>query len=239
MKKATISPMKLYYEALLRLIYPATCGACTRLLELDEKGLCSKCRLALCSLRFSPADCAIEESIKGIDEGWTLYPYEFPVKEIISGIKFSRKRWLVRTFEDEVADFFTTLSAERIYDFLIPIPLDPRKRLDREFNQSELIAMLIEKKSGIPVKRRILTKQRNTPPQSQLPRHERQTNLNNAFQVRHRDQIRGKRLLLVDDILTTGATSGETARLLKKSGAKRVDVFTLARTKPSRGGSSH
>ncbi len=230
--------MKLYYEAFVRLLYPATCGGCTALLELDEKALCSNCRCSLLALRFPIEESVLKEPLTWIDEGWTLYPYESPVKEILTGIKFSRKRWLVRTFEEEIDSFFGALASETGYDFLIPIPLDHPKHFEREFNQSELIANLIEKTSGVRTNRRVLAKHRSTLPQSQLSREERLTNLKDAFQVYGAEKIRGKNLLLVDDILTTGATSSEAARILKNNGAKRVDIFTLARTQIPSGGNS-
>ncbi len=211
-------------------MYPATCGACTVLLELDEKGLCSNCRSSLQRLRFPVEDSCLPEPLGWVDEGWTLFPYESPVKEILTGIKFARKRWLVRIFREAIDSFFEALAGETAYDVLIPIPLDHRKHFEREFNQSELIAGLIQKKAGIRLNRRVLAKRRHTLPQSQLSREERQINLKNAFRVQKGAQIRGKTVLLVDDVLTTGATSSEAARMLKNHGAKRVDVFALART---------
>jgi len=222
--------MKLYWEALLRLIYPAACGVCTTLLELEEQGICSACRHRLAVLRFSSHDRILRHRLPSVDEGWTLYPYESPVKEILLGIKFSRKRWLVHVFEEEIRTLALAMAGETAYDFVIPIPLDRQKLIEREFNQSDLIADTVARNIKIPLEKTLLRKRWNTSSQSILSRRERQANLKNAFKVVDQKKIQGKSLLLVDDVLTTGATAEEASQMLKRHGAKRVDLFTLART---------
>jgi ComF family protein len=222
--------MKLYQEAFLRLIYPAGCGVCQTLLEVEEQEICQGCRHKLSALRFSWNEAILHPHPPFLDDGWTLYPYESPAKEILMGIKFLRKRWLVRVFEEEMKPLVTAFASENHYDYLVPIPLDLQRLLVREFNQSELIAGLVSKCTGIPVNKTILKKRWKTPAQSQLSREERFVNLNQVFKVRAEEGIRSKALLLVDDIFTTGATAKEAARILKNYGAKRVDFFALART---------
>lgn len=225
--------MNPYAEAFLRLIYPATCGVCERLLELEEEGICGVCKSQLEGLRFSLEEAVLPGRFRALDEGWSLYPYASPAKEILAGIKFLKKRWLVRVFREALASLLAAVTSQASYDMLVPIPMDRAKLYEREFNQSELIAGLAAKQSGISLARKTLRKRRSSFPQSQLSREEREVNLRGAFQVWASERIRGRYVLLVDDIFTTGATAEEAARTLKDAGAKRVDLLTLARTEPS------
>lgn len=222
--------MQPYLEAFLRLIYPASCGVCEALLELEEQGICGTCRGRLRSLRFSPEDAVLEKRFEALDDAWSLYPYESPVKEILVAIKFLRKRWLVRVFAEEMTSLAQVLTADRTYDLLVPIPIDRQKLLVREFNQSQLLTYLVARRTCIPTASNLLRKRRSSLPQNQLSREERRVNLHRGFEVTKKRRVEGKTILLVDDIVTTGATAEEAARTLKASGAKRVDLFALART---------
>ena len=223
-------PLNPYFESFLRLVYPSTCGVCERLLEIDESGLCRACRDRLSALQRAYDKVSIDQKFDYVDDGWALFPYESPVREILTSLKFSRKRWLLKVFRDAVASWAGILAAETHYDALIPIPLDRERLIERQFNQSELIAGLIAKNTGISVEKSILRKRWKTPAQSQLSREARSTNLRYAFKAHADEKIRGKSFLLIDDILTTGSTVEEAAAVLKRHGAKRVDVFALAST---------
>ncbi|MFA6600355.1 MAG: phosphoribosyltransferase family protein [Candidatus Omnitrophota bacterium] len=219
-----------YWEAFVRLAYPSYCGACRAFLALDERDICHACRAKLPGLLFTPEESASSESLESLDEAWTLFPYASPVREIITGIKFEKKRWLVRTFEEAVTERARMLAAENHYDALVPVPVSKRTLVKREFNQAELIAGLVRKATGIPIASRLLAKRSGAAAQSHLTREERQVNLRGIFRKTGGSRIRGLSFLLIDDIMTTGATAAETARILKQHGARRVDLFALART---------
>ncbi len=222
--------MKLYSEALLRLLYPSSCGVCHSFLGLEEQGICHTCRSECDTLRFSFHQTPFNHSLSWVDEAWTLYPYESPIREILTEVKFSKKRWLMNIFEKDIQSFCESLKGETHYDILIPVPLDHQKRMEREFNQAELLAHLMSKSIQIPVQTRWLKKRRTLFAQSELSRRERLIHVRDIFKINFAEGLKGKRVLLVDDILTTGTTAEEAARTLKKHGAKSVDVFALART---------
>jgi ComF family protein len=113
-------------------------------------------------------------------------------------------------------------------NFIVPVPLHPRRRRERGFNQSELLAAAIGGAFRLPV-RKILKRQRSDPPQSTLGIKERQKNIRGAFSVTGLKSLDGTNTLLIDDIFTTGATASECARTLKEHGADAVYVYTLAR----------
>ena len=222
-------------EAFFRLIYPAACAVCEKDLLLSESGICGVCGSRLSNLCFHPDESVIEDhKFEFLDQAWALMPYESPVKEILTAIKFHRKRWLVRLFTKLMVPLASVLASENSYDALVPIPVDPAKLLNREFNQAELFARLIAKITGIPIKSQILQKPQATSIQSSLGQKERLMNLTGAFRVPPRIPLHGNKILLVDDIFTTGATAEEAARTLKSAGALRADIFAIASTAISR-----
>ncbi len=214
----------------MRLLYPASCGACSSLLELEEKGICVACRIRLARLRFDPGRALLDRPFKNLGKAWCLYPYASPVKEILAGIKFLGKRWLLRVFRRDFEWITPLLALEHSYDALTPVPLHVSRLLTREFNQAEIAAEHLSAASGIPLMRGILKKSVRGPAQSTLGRRERRLNLFKTFEVPAPEKIRGKTFLLVDDILTSGATAEEAAGTLRKAGARRVDLFALAAT---------
>lgn len=130
-------------------------------------------------------------------------------------------RWLARAGRD------LTQTA----DMIVPVPLHPFRLWRRRYNQAALLALAVGRMCGKPVKVDLLRRLRATPPQGRLGRAERARNVEGAFALRKGAAlgIQGKRVLLVDDVLTSGATAGACARLLKAHGAQAVDLLTLAR----------
>ena len=145
-------------------------------------------------------------------------------------MKFQKKLWLLKVFSEPLEQFSHSTQLKN-YDVLVPVPLDTRRERERGFNQALMIAQILAGKNrkGIPI-RQILRKRKRTLPQSQLKRQERLSNLNGAFLVKKRGSVRGKQLLLIDDIFTTGSTINECAKILKEDGAERVDFLTIARS---------
>ncbi len=121
---------------------------------------------------------------------------------------------------------FLDLSA---YDLLIPIPLHKSRLRERGFNQALVLAREIEKRFPLPLDYLNLQRIRDTQPQINLKEKERRKNVRGAFGLREKQKVKGKRILLIDDVYTTGATVNECSRVLRKGGAKRVDILTLAR----------
>ncbi|HOF04549.1 MAG TPA: ComF family protein [Syntrophales bacterium] len=117
-------------------------------------------------------------------------------------------------------------------DVIIPVPLHVRRLRERGFNQSLLLARAVSAGCGVPLDFLSLRRERDTPPQTLRDRRERRANIRGAFGVTRRERIRGKKILLVDDVYTTGSTLAECARVLLDSDAARIDVLTLARAIP-------
>ena len=115
-------------------------------------------------------------------------------------------------------------------DGLVPVPLHPSRLREREFNQALLLCDYLKDRSGLPVIPDGLERVRETPPQIGLAHAARRGNVRRAFVPKRPERIEGRRIVLIDDVLTTGATVNDCARALKKAGAEIVCVLTVART---------
>jgi len=149
--------------------------------------------------------------------------YEGALAEAINLLKFHG----LKRFAKPLGQALSNLSPADVQG-IIPVPLSIKRLRERGFNQSLLIARVISKKKRIPLFMDVLMKTNETPPQTGLSAHERLSNLKNVFKVN--GNVKGLRLLLVDDVMTTGATVTECSKQLMKAGAKEVIVLTLARS---------
>lgn len=146
------------------------------------------------------------------------------VQQAIRQFKYAHRTDLARPLTQAYAR-----STSVHYDCVIPVPLHPRRRRERRYNQAALLAGEISKRTGIPATYTVLQRTRNTPSQTSLTAKMRQTNIKGAFAANLRIDLRGRTVLIVDDVATTGATLSECARVLRGAGAQRVDGWTIAR----------
>jgi predicted amidophosphoribosyltransferase len=185
--------------------------------------------------------------------------YEYELRDIILLLKFKGKSKIAEELGALSLTKLSSPELIDGIDAIVPVPLYWQRKRKRRFNQAELLAAYLSKRLRIPLLTRYLRRIRNTPPQSQVNAKERAKNVRGAFRVREpwwriakgllhivmdrikgkpvkkrslstpTNYLKGKAILLVDDIFTTGATVSECARTLKKAGAKEVRVFTIAR----------
>lgn len=154
--------------------------------------------------------------------------YEGPLREAIHRWKYEEKYYLTHFFGERLAEGFYRYWKSDAVDLLIPVPLHPKRLRERGFNQALLLVKELSQQTKIPYARRVLRKSKLTPPQVRLSGEERERGVKNSFYVSKGEEVRGKSILLIDDVYTTGATVNECARVLLKTGAERVDVLTLA-----------
>jgi len=219
-----------YQEAFVRLFYPAACEICRKDLDLEERILCGSCARDLDALAWPLEETLADERFEYLDHVWTVYPYASPVKELIHGVKYSRKDYLLQACLERATRLAQAITSDIKYDAILPIPIDRLKLLKRHFNQAEAFAVLLAPWLAPPVDRSLLVKHRSIPSQTALSETERAINIHGAFKLKHPTRVRGRSFLLLDDVLTTGSTANEAARLLRLHGAKRVDFLALART---------
>jgi competence protein ComFC len=177
--------------------------------------------------RFTCANCA-HRTIH-FDAAVAAYRSRGIVRRIIHDFKYGRQiylrhlvaRWLWAALDDPRLRSYG-------FDVIVPVPLHPARERERGFNQASLLAELLAVRVSIP-SRRLLERIRYTTTQTALDRTERMQNLHNAFRLRKNANVRGLRVLLIDDVLTTGSTLNECARVLKGVGAISVHAATAAR----------
>jgi competence protein ComFC len=151
------------------------------------------------------------------------------VLEVIHQFKYSRALW----FENFLADLLVREAVPVLrgqpWDCLLPVPLHSLKEREREFNQSALLARHLSRAANIPCNEKILWRIKPTATQTHLNRDRRAANMKNAFAVQSGAPLAGRRIVLVDDVFTTGATTNDCARALRDAGAAEVCVWTVAR----------
>ncbi len=164
----------------------------------------------------------------------TALRYESPAREAILSLKFSRRTdltgALVFLLERTYAEMYRE---EPVPSLLCAVPLHPSRLRERHFDQSALLARKLGRRVGVPVQLDLLRRTRKTESQTGLARPDRARNVRGAFEMNGSSAAEGKHVLLLDDVLTTGATAGECARVLLQEGkARRVDVLCVARAVP-------
>lgn len=208
-------------HALLNLLFPPRCVLCRKFLGKDETDFCHTCRC--------DAPEAQKSNLKlSFVAGWTaVWYYRDNVRKSLLRYKFSGKRSYAAPYGRMLAmklqkeDFHKT-------DILTYVPISPLRRLKRGFDQVELLAKSVGEELGI-TPAQTLKKIRNTRPQSSLrDPARRRANVLGAYKAVEPEELRGRRILLLDDIITTGATASECARVLLTAGAKEVFCATLA-----------
>ena len=218
-----------YREALIRLFYPAACEVCRVNLDLEEKILCRRCAGDLDALACPMEKALVDERFEHLDHAWTVYAYSSPVKELLRGVKYARKDYLLKACQKRAIRLAQAVTSDFWYDCILPIPIDRLKLMKRHFNQAEILATMLAPWLTPPVERSLLIKHRAIPSQTSLSQCERAINIYGAFKLKRPKKVLGRSFLLLDDVLTTGATANEAARLLKIHGARRVDFLALAR----------
>ena len=237
----------LWWRCALDLIFPRSCHSCKRSLSGERNPcFCDSCwekvaRLdgpccpscgkpfkSTAALSHSPThrcgDC--REKPPRFDRAVSTGIYDGVLAEAIQLFKYQGKTHLAGPLGE-----FLIHGMNRLHgvDRLIPVPLDRHRLRERQYNQSLLLCDALGRKTGTDVLPDGLERIRPTLPQTGLSPEDRRRNVRRAFSVKNPAWIKGHRVLLIDDVLTTGATVNECARTLKRAGAKSVDVLTLAR----------
>jgi ComF family protein len=155
--------------------------------------------------------------------------YEETLLTAIHRFKYKRRIGTGEVLGRIMADFAAGIWNLKVIDRIVPVPLHRKKLRERGFNQAVILAREISKRFGIPLDFMSLRRDVFTPPQVGLGREERSANVHGAFSARHPERLAGQRILLVDDVYTTGSTLAECARVLIRAKAEAVMVLTLAR----------
>lgn len=229
------------------LAFPGGCATCGAELLPGDVTMCWECAYALRSIGPPFCACCGQPTAGDVDIGLTDYTcqqcdefppafdiarsyarFEGPARSAILRLKYQRELWLVPTLANWLNAVAITTPEISAAERVIPVPLHPQRQRERGFNQSALVAHPLAKHLGIRFLANGLQRTRPTPTQTRLSKPARRENVRGAFKVRRPEEVKGARILIVDDVMTSGATVSECARVLKKVGATHVTVATLA-----------
>ena len=243
---AVTGSVQRWSNAALALLYPEACQLCgVARATPEECFLCADCRKVarfieppFCERCGLPAEGAITtryECSNCQDIDWQFRSARSAVVagekvlELIHRYKYQRALW----FEPFLAELLIAQAKPELskepWTWIVPIPLYPARKREREFNQAERLSDRLSGAIGVPVNRDLLKRVLPTRTQTKLTRQQRLINVRNAFAVKRGTQLQGEKIVLVDDVLTTGATSNACARVLRAAGAGEVCVWTVAR----------
>jgi ComF family protein len=239
-----MNPVRILVNTLIELFYPSNCVGCG---QPQEAGilLCNKCKgtspriqapfcrccsrpfEGLITQEFACPNC--EDRVPAFDCAVSIYQPKGVLRDLIHRFKYGRQFYLRRVLTEYLAETMQDSRMQMLpVDALVPVPLHPTRLRERGFNQADALAETLSSKRDLPVLR-CVERRRYTSTQTRFDRFERMRNLRNAFAMRKNSDVRGKHLVLLDDVLTTGSTLHECALVLRAAGAESVRAITVAR----------
>jgi ComF family protein len=242
------SPIRAISDCFLNLFYPETCFICSSpVARRQDCGLCGDCWRKVLELRIEGARCpSCGVPLPGFAEGSgnlclecirrpppysgarAFGYYSAEMRRVIHEFKFEGRRPLVQLLAPLLADALFEFWQREDFDFITYVPLHPGRRRERGFNQSELLGRALSRISGLQ-ELRTLRRTAATRSQVGLSDAQRLENVRNAFRCTHIDLVAGKRILLIDDVMTTGATVASASQALIDAGVGKVSILTIAR----------
>lgn len=240
--KRSINPLR----TLADLVYPRPCAGCGRPVHGPEAALCPDCQMRVpvvslpyCSICGDPVAGDLpgpyvctwcRKTAPAFEWARSAVRYAGPVRPCIRNLKYRAGFWALPEIERWLAALWPTCPADRASaDAIVPVPLHWTRRIRRTYNQATLVSGVLSRLSGIPVRPLWLWRLRRTGTQTHLTAAQRARNVSGVFGVPSRRAVRGRRIILVDDVMTTGATLNECARALRAAGAEAVMAITVAR----------
>lgn len=211
------------FSKILNYFYPPTCGICGK---LNNDYLCKKCEKLL--------NGHVSENVLNIDnmnfqELIYIFKYEGIIRESILKYKFEEKSYLYKTFVNFLLKNDKVFENIKNYDTIIPVPISNKRYKKRGYNQSWLLAMELSKLMNLTLITNCLFKAKDVIEQSKLTKEQRVENIKDVYFLTNESKIENRKILLLDDIYTTGSTVNECCRMIKKANPKKIGVLVLAR----------
>ena len=232
-------------QPLLDLIFPRVCGGCGGRADDLSGHLCWDCQAQLpfihppfCAHCGDPVEGRVDEAFTchscddlqpAFDYARSVLRYRGPVQRLIQDFKYHAAHWLAPDLVRLLAAGLQTVPEFGEPDVICCVPLHRVRQRMRGYNQAALLAHGLARSIDKPFINNVLERNRQTGTQTHLTAHERVANVRGAFGIRRPALVEGRAILLVDDVMTTGATVSECARVLKAAGVVRVNVLTVAR----------
>jgi ComF family protein len=234
---------RLFVDPVLALVFPTSCAACRESMDHPRSGpLCDGCWGSLPRHGSGVCGCGVpllqlhagacgrcRRGLSPFVRGASLGPYAGSLRVVIHELKYRGRRRAATQLADRLDRDPRVRQVMSGADVLVPVPLHPRRRRERGFNQAELLAAELGRRAALPMSAGTLVRRTDTASQAGLSAARRRANVAGAFAVRHRSRVSGRVIVLIDDVYTTGATARACARALRAAGAAEVRLVTVAR----------
>ena len=227
------------YNETADILFPMYCISCGISISNRSNCVCESCFSKIspvvggceyCSGRIVDGRCTVcSDRMWYIDKNICVAEYSGVMKEVVKHYKFHKRKRIYKRFTKQIADVID--SSDMHFDFVTPVPMNSRKKWERGFNQSELLAGSVARLYGKQC-RSVLREKNATGSQKEMGYRERFLHILDRYEVNRDDVVKDKSVLLIDDVLTTGATINECGRILKNAGAFQVFSVTIARADP-------
>ena len=228
-----------FLQTFIGLFFPKICLNCEKRLEKNDQFLCSNC---LESLNFLEDICPVCGAPKTGGKCWvcktnnfhfekarSLFMFNKIVQKLIHEFKYNEMTRIAKFFGEYSQEYLNKYQPFDHIDYIAPVPLHTVRKRDRGFNQAEFLTKEISKNMGWQHVPTLIKRKRFTETQTKLKKAKRKDNVSNAFSVNPKINIKGRNILLIDDVFTTGATTNSIAEVLKEKQANKVFVFTIGR----------
>lgn len=212
-----------FIQTFLDLIFPRFCHICQQRI-FDEKILCNECRKLL---KFR--NKVEHPSESSFQQAYAVYDFNPSIQKLIHEFKYNELKNIGVFLGEQAAEYIQSQKVFPHVDYIVPVPLHSVRKRFRGFNQSEVLTKTIAQKCKIPHLPHLIMRRRYTQTQTKLGRLARKQNVAGAFRCKSAEKVRGKSILLVDDVFTTGATVETISNLLQNNGVSRIIVLTIAR----------
>ncbi len=208
-------------------MYPPCCGICGK---LNKNSLCKKCEIKLNKLAVWKIE-DYRQITSYFEEHIYIFNYDSIIRKTILDYKFNEKSYIYRTFINFLKKNEKICVQIKKYDIIIPVPISLKRKKERGYNQSDLIAKDLALELNIKYIKNALLKIKNNSAQSTLTAEEREKNVKDVYKIKKNmiHKLYEKNILLIDDIFTTGSTVNECSRVLKEAGVYKIGVLTIAK----------
>lgn len=223
-----------FFNALLNFIYPPICICCEARLQNEEKLFCTNCWQKVEPVESNNPDELTALKVWGslpLEKVKSLWWFDDFIQNVIHEMKYNRKLSLAKKLGVDLADSILRDSDFASADLLIPVPLHKYKQRERGFNQSLLLAKSIAQNTGLAVGDKVLKRVQKTQVQAKLNAEQRMKNVDTAFEVVDGNRVKNKKVILIDDVCTTGATLFACANVLLNAGCDQVFAVTVAKAR--------
>lgn len=235
-KQILASPFSLLlslFKSILNFIYPPYCIVCNSLLQENNRLICESCWNNLPKVNedfdlFNEINSKFTEQVY-FSKVISIWEFSPPLQNTIHHLKYQNFKILANRLGTVMADRLKKLLLPVEKTILIPVPLHKTRMRERGYNQSSLLCSVIASETGLPYNDQILNRIRYTKSQTGLNASQRLKNVENAFKVSLPEKIENKIIILLDDVITTGATINECAKELMKAGAQEIYLFSVAK----------